>query len=345
MTEQFDRLEARPPRRRELALFRDLRAILKIAVAKTPQLRIQLRGVDFSEIRSRADLAAIPVIRRADLAQTQARRPPFGGYVAVFPARLKRLFAAPDGVFAPEGHAPDWWGAARALRAAGLAKGQIMLNCFSYHLSASGPMFENGAHELGCPVIAGGDTDVDGLIEAAAHLQPSFYAGAPDFLKVLLDAAQARGRDLSCLRAALVSGAALSPDLRAEFFSRGIEVRQAYATAELGVIAYESAAADGLIVNEGVIVEIVKPGTGEPVAPGEVGEVVVTRLNGEYPLTRYATGDLSAILPGPSPCGRTNMRLRGLLGRAEQAAKAADAPVRKVSRARPAGATPVAAQE
>jgi phenylacetate-CoA ligase len=194
-------------------------------------------------------------------------------------------------------------------------------------------------------VIAGGDTDVDGLIEAAAHLQPSFYAGAPDFLKVLLDAAQARGRDLSCLRAALVSGAALSPDLRAEFFSRGIEVRQAYATAELGVIAYESAAADGLIVNEGVIVEIVKPGTGEPVAPGEVGEVVVTRLNGEYPLTRYATGDLSAILPGPSPCGRTNMRLRGLLGRAEQAAKAADAPVRKVSRARPAGATPVAAQE
>jgi phenylacetate-CoA ligase len=228
---------------------------------------------------------------------------------------------SPGPIFDPEGHAKDWWGAARAFAAAGARKGDIVLNCFSYHLTPGGHIMESGALALGCPVIPGGTGNTEQQVEAIHFLQPSFYAGTPDFLKILLDKGAQMRLNVSSLRRGLVSGAALPASLRAELASRGVDVKQAYATADLGVIAYESEAMDGLIVNEGLIVEIVRPGSNDPAPDGEIGEVVVTRLNADYPLLRFGTGDLSAIMPGLSPCGRTNIRLRGWLGRADQTTK------------------------
>jgi phenylacetate-CoA ligase len=317
----YDRLETRAPQSRENALFRDLRALLKIAVGRAPKLRAQLRGVDIDALRGRVELAAIPVNRKSDLTEAQAGAPPFGGLAATRPSMLKRLLVSPGPIFEPEGQARDWWGAARAFRAAGVLKGDIVLNCFSYHLTPGGHIMESGAHALGCPVIPGGVGNTEQQLEAIHYLRPSAYAGTPDFLKILLDKGAEMKLDTSSIRHGLVSGAALPASLRAELLSRGVDVKQAYATADLGVIAYESAAMEGLIVNEGLIIEIVRPGSDDPAAEGEVGEVVVTRLNADYPLLRFGTGDLSAVASGLSSCGRTNMRLKGWLGRADQTTK------------------------
>ncbi|MDE2577526.1 MAG: AMP-binding protein [Hyphomicrobiales bacterium] len=320
MNQFYDRYESRAPKARETVLFRDLRAILKIAKNRAPALRKQLKGVDLDAITDRKALALIPLVRKSELAQMQAETPPFGGLSAVRAQNLKRLLVSPGPLFEPEGVSKDWWGAARAFHAAGIGKGQIVINCFSYHLTPGGHIMESGAHALGCAVIPAGVGNTEQQIDAIHYLKPDAYCGTPDFLKVLLDKAVELGRDASSIKRALVSGAALPASLRAELEKRGVAVRQCYATADLGVIAYESAG-EGMIVNEGVILEIVKPGTGEPVAAGEVGEIVVTRLNSDYPLLRFATGDLSAVIKGASPCGRTNMRIKGWLGRADQTTK------------------------
>ena len=321
MSEYFDRYETRPSKARETAFFRDLRAVLKISRARAPALRAQLKGIDIDAIKSRADLAAISVVRKSDLKAMQADNPPFGGLAAVRAMQLKRILVSPGPIFEPEGVGKDWWGAARALYAAGLRKGDLVLNAFSYHLTPGGHIMESGAHALSCTVIPAGVGNTEQQIEAIQYLKPTAYCGTPDFLKVLLDKSRAAGVDASSIKRALVSGAALPNSLREELEKVGVATRQCYATADLGVIAYESDAREGMIVNEGCLVEIVKPGTGDPVAEGEVGEVVVTRLNADYPLLRFATGDLSAVLPGKSSCGRTNMRIRGWLGRADQTTK------------------------
>ena len=319
--EHYDRQETRSAASRENTLFRDLRGVLKIARPRAPALRAQLKGVDLESLKTRYDLAAIPVVRKSDLKAMQEETPPFGGLTASRASTLKRLLVSPGPIFEPEGHAKDWWGAARAFFAAGFRKGDIVINCFSYHLTPGGHIMESGALALGCPVIPAGVGNTDQQVEAIRYLKPAGYAGTPDFLKIVLDRARELNSDGSSIKRALVSGAALPGTLRQELKERDITVYQNYGTADLGVIAYESEQSEGLIVNEGLIVEIVRPGTGEPVPIGEVGEVVVTRLNADYPLLRFATGDLSAFLPGTSSCGRTNMQLRGWLGRADQTTK------------------------
>jgi phenylacetate-CoA ligase len=319
--EHYDRQETRSAASRENTLFRDLRGVLKIARPRAPALRAQLKGVDLESLKTRSDLAAIPVVRKSDLKAMQEETPPFGGLTASRASTLKRLLVSPGPIFEPEGHAKDWWGAARAFFAAGFRKGDIVINCFSYHLTPGGHIMESGALALGCPVIPAGVGNTDQQVEAIRYLKPAGYAGTPDFLKILLDRARELNSDGSSIKRALVSGAALPGTLRQELKERDVTVYQNYGTADLGVIAYESEQSEGLIVNEGLIVEIVRPGTGEPVPIGEVGEVVVTRLNADYPLLRFATGDLSAFLPGTSSCGRTNMQLRGWLGRADQTTK------------------------
>ena len=322
----FDRLETRDAVARERALFRDLRALLRAVRTRTPALREQLRGVRIDDLKNRAALARLPVLRKSSLVEMQRNAPPFGGLSPVKPGALKRLLVSPGPIFEPEAHGRDWWGAARALHAAGFRKNDIVLNCFSYHLTPGGHIMESAAHALGCAVIPGGVGNTEAQVEAVHHYKPRGYCGTPDFLKILLDKAGELKRDASSIQCALVSGAALPATLRAELQSRCVTVRQTYATAEMGAIAYETGDArgnlvDGMMINEGLIVEIVRPGTGDPVAAGEVGEVVVTRLNGQYPLLRLATGDLSAFLSGASPCGRTNARIRGWMGRADQTAK------------------------
>jgi phenylacetate-CoA ligase len=321
MSEYYDQDEIRAPGVREAELFAALRAILAQARASAPQLSAQIAEANAGSLGSREALARIPVRRKSDLSAHQKAAPPFGGLVATPPARLRRLFSSPGGIYEPEGMARDWWGTARAFYAAGLRAGDILLNCFSYHLTPAGHMMESGAQALGCPVIPGGTGNTEQQIEAIEFLRPAAYAGTPDYLKILIDRSRDLGRDVSSLRRGLVSGAALPASLRAELADRGIIVRQSYGTADLGLVAYESEALEGMIVNEGIILEIVRPGSNDPVPADEVGEVVVTRINEDYPLLRFGTGDLSAILPGRSPCGRTNMRIKGWMGRADQTTK------------------------
>jgi len=320
MTDHFDALETRDPELREreqLARLPDLiaRAVTAAGWAK------QLGGVDVRSVTSRAALATLPLLRKAELIALQKVNPPFGGLNLTPPGKMRRLLLSPGPIFEPEGAGSDWWGAAPALFAAGFRAGDIVHNAFSYHLTPGGFILEAGAHALGCAVIPAGVGNTEQQLEAIEHFKPSGYVGTPDFLKILLDTAIASGRDAASLKRGLVSGAALPASLRLELSSRGVAVLQCYATADLGVIAYESAARDGMIVNESLILEIVRPGTGEPVADGEVGEIVVTSFNPDYPMIRFATGDLSAVLPGPSPCGRTNMRIQGWMGRADQTTK------------------------
>jgi phenylacetate-CoA ligase len=318
--EHYDSLETRDPDDREREFSRQLPDIIAIAL-RAPGWAIQLAGVDVHAVTSRAELAKLPVLRKSELATRQKERPPFGGFNVTAPARLRRLLMSPGPIFEPEGKDRDFWGAARMLFAAGFRSGDVVHNSFSYHLTPGGFIMESGAHALGCAVIPAGTGNTEQQLEAIAHFKPSGYLGTPDYLKVLLDAAAKAGKEASSLRRALVSGAALPHSLRRELVARGVEVRQCYATADLGVIAYESEGGEGMIVNETLLVEIVRPGTGDPVAPGEVGEVVVTSFNSDYPMIRLATGDLSAVLPGRSPCGRTNMRLAGWMGRADQTTK------------------------
>jgi phenylacetate-CoA ligase len=320
MREHYDHLETREPAAREREQF----ARLPDAIARAmtaPGWAKHLAGIDPKSVKSRAALAALPVLRKSDIAALQKEHPPFGGLNVIAPGKAKRLLLSPGPIFEPEGAGDDWWGAARACHAAGFRAGDVVHNSFAYHLTPGGFLLESGAHAVGCAVIPGGVGNTEQQLEAIAHYKPSGYVGTPDFLKILLDTAGKTGKDASSFKRALVSGAALPASLRDELGQRGVAVLQCYATAEFGVIAYESTAREGMIVNETVILEIVRPGTGDPVAEGEVGEVVVTSFNPDYPMIRLATGDLSALLPGVSPCGRTNARIKGWMGRADQTAK------------------------
>jgi phenylacetate-CoA ligase len=320
MPEFYDARETRAPEAREHEQFAKLPSLVAQAMS-APGWAEQLAGVDARSLTSRAALAALPVLRKSDLKERQQARPPLGGYALTAPGKLKRLLVSPGPIFEPEGHGTDWWHAARALFAAGFRSGDVVHNSFAYHLTPGGFILEAGAHALGCTVIPGGVGNTEQQVDAIAQFRPSGYTGTPDFLKILLDAAAKAGKDASSIKRGLVSGAALPPSLRAELAGRGLAVMQTYATAELGVIAYETPALEGMVVDEAVIVEIVRPGTGDPVGEGEVGEVVVTSFNPDYPMIRLATGDLSAVLPGRSPCGRTNMRIKGWMGRADQTTK------------------------
>jgi phenylacetate-CoA ligase len=320
MSEFYDALETRDPAAREKELFARLPDAIARAMS-APGWAEHLKGVDPKAVTSRAELAKLPVLRKSDLPALQKARPPFGGLAVTPPGKLKRLLMSPGPIFEPEGHDADAWGAARALFAAGFRAGDVVLNTFSYHLTPGGHIMDSGAGALGCAVIPAGVGNTEQQVEAIAHLKPSGYAGTPDFLKILLDAGTKAGKDVSSLKRGLVSGAALPSSLRSELAGRGVDVLQAYATAELGIIAYESRPPEGMIVCENIIVEIVRPGTGDPVAAGEVGEVVGTSFNPDYPMIRLATGDLSAVMAGQSPCGRTNTRVKGWMGRADQTTK------------------------
>jgi len=320
MADFYDELETRAPEVREREQFGGLPGIIARATG-APGWSEHLNGVDAKSVTSRGALARLPVLRKSELKERQEKRPPLGGFSVTDPGKLKRLLMSPGPIFEPEGHGKDWWNSARALFAAGLRPGDVVHNSFSYHLTPGGFILEAGAHALGCAVIPGGVGNTEQQVDAITQFKPSGYTGTPDFLKILLDAAAKSGKDVSSLKRGLVSGAALPSSLRAELSSRGVAVMQCYATAELGVIAYETPALDGMVINESVIVEIVRPGTGDPVAEGEVGEVVVTSFNQDYPMIRLATGDLSAVLAGRSPCGRTNTRIKGWMGRADQTTK------------------------
>jgi phenylacetate-CoA ligase len=322
MTDHYDELETRTPEERERALFAALPQQVAHARAKAPAFAKLLADVDPAGIDSRAALARLPVTRKSDLAELQKGAPPFGGFAASGWGAIRRVFASPGPIYEPEGARADYWRVARALFAAGFRAGDLVHNTFSYHLTPAGSMLETGAHALGCSVIPAGIGQTEQQVQVIAALRPIGYIGTPSFLKIILDKADELGVPLPSLTKALVSGEAFSGAMREVLAARGIHGYQAYATADLGSIAYESPAREGLIVDEGVIVEIVQPGTGDPVAEGDVGEVVVTSVfNTDYPMIRFGTGDMSAVLAGTSPCGRTNMRIKGWLGRADQTTK------------------------
>jgi len=319
----FDELETRDPAERERALMQALAGQVAHAQARTPAFAELLAGVDAATVDSRAALARLPVTRKHELLALQQQRRtenPFGGFSAIGWGAARRVFQSPGTLYEPEGARPDYWRIARALHAAGLRAGELAHNSFSYHLTPAGSMMETGAHALGCTVFPGGVGNTELQLQAMAELKPQAYVGTPSFLKILVDKAAELGQPLS-LAKALVSGEAFPPALRDWLAARGIAAYQCYATADIGLIAYETAAREGLVLDEGVIVEIVRPGSGDPVPDGEVGELVVTTLNPDYPLIRFGTGDLSAVLPGRCPSGRTNTRIKGWMGRADQSAK------------------------
>ncbi|MBP9941141.1 MAG: AMP-binding protein [Comamonas sp.] len=325
MSEHYDSLEVRSPAAREAALMAALPAHIAHAQAHSPAFAQILQGVDAAAIHSRAALAQLPVTRKYELlAKQQAGRAssPFGGFnTQAFGPHMPHVFASPGTIYEPEGTRADYWRMARAIYAAGFRAGELIHNCFSYHFVPAGSMMETGAHALGCTVFPGGTGQTEQQVQAMAELCPAGYIGTPSFLKLILEKAHSMGTPISSVRKALVSGEAFPPSLRDWLHTQGIDGYQCYATADLGLIAYETSARQGLVIDEGVIVEIVRPGTGEPVPDGEVGELVVTTLNPDYPLIRFGTGDLSAILPGHCPTGRTNHRIKGWMGRADQTTK------------------------
>ncbi|MDJ0824568.1 MAG: AMP-binding protein [Rhodobacter sp.] len=320
MTGHFDALETRSADQRAADLARDLPRQVAQAKAKAPALAELLRDVDPEDVTSRAALAALPVIRKSELGAAQKAAPPFGGFTTRGVTTFAHVFQSPGPIYEPGRLGDDWYRMGRFLAALGIGRGDIVQNCFSYHMTPAGMMFESGARAVGATVFPAGTGQTELQAQAAHDIGITAYAGTPDYLKVILDKAAEMGLPLQITKAA-VGGGALFPSLRQEYADRGILCLQLYGTADLGNIAYESPAMEGMIVDEGVIVEIVTPGTGDPVAEGEVGEVVVTTLNPDYPLIRFATGDLSAVLPGESPCGRSNMRIKGWMGRADQTAK------------------------
>ncbi len=322
----YDSLEIRDPKDRRREQGRALSRQIAHARNKAPAFAESLRDVDPDAITSRNALAALPVTRKSELIARQQERPPFGGLNATAVADLARVFASPGPIYEPQAAGEDFWRLARAFYAAGFRAGDLVHNSFSYHLTPGGWMLDNGARALGCPVFPAGVGNTEQQAEAVAHLRPAGFAGTPDYLKAILDKADELGLATGSLTKALVSGGPLFPKLRQEYADRGVEVLQCYATADAGLIAYETGAAGGganpgMVVDEGLILEIVRPGTDDPVPDGEVGEVVVTLLAPDYPLIRFSTGDLSAVLDGGSPCGRTNMRIKGWMGRADQTAK------------------------
>jgi phenylacetate-CoA ligase len=321
----YDKLETREPAQREAALLKALPAQVGHAQSASPAFAQILQGVDAASIDSREALARLPVTRKHELLerqQAQRAQVSFGGFSAIgFGAEMPRVFASPGPIYEPEGREPDYWRMARAMFAAGFRPGELIHNCFSYHFVPAGSMMETGAHALGCTVFAAGTGQTEQQVQAMAELRPAGYIGTPSFLKIIVEKADAMGVALPGVTKALFGGEAYPPSLRDWFLARGIEGYQCFATADLGLIAYETQAREGLVIDESVLVEIVRPGTGDPVPEGEVGELVVTTLNPAYPLIRFGTGDLSAILPGPCPTGRTNGRIKGWMGRADQTTK------------------------
>jgi len=329
MSQHLDALETRSPQEREAALMAALPAQIAHAQQHSAAFAEIFQGVDAASITSRAALAGLPVTRKHELLERQQAlraQDPFGGFATIGWKGLvrhsgaRRVYQSPGPIYEPEGHAPDYWRAARAMSAAGFSAGDLVHNCFSYHLTPGAWIMESGAHALGCTVIPGGVGNTEQQLAAIADLRPVAYSGTPSFLKILIEKAAEAGQPLSITKA-LVSGEACPPSLREWFAARGVAAYQCYATADVGLIAYETAAREGLVLDEGVLVEIVRPGTGDPVAEGEVGEVLVTVLNPDYPLIRFGTGDLSAVLPGTCPTGRTNTRIKGWMGRADQTTK------------------------
>ncbi|MDD9718925.1 phenylacetate--CoA ligase family protein [Dinoroseobacter sp. PD6] len=314
----YDALETRDAAQRAADLARDLPVQIARAQA-LPGYADSLAGVDPAAITSAAALTALPVLRKSALTDAQTPDTPLGGFAGPVTG-FSHVFQSPGPIYEPGGIDGDWFRLGRFLHAAGIGRGDLVQNCFGYHLTPAGIMFESGARAVGATVLPAGTGQTELQVQAAAHLGATAYAGTPDYLKVIIDKADEMGVTLGFAKAA-VSGGALFPSLRQAYAERGITCLQAYATADLGNIAYESPAMEGLIVDEGVIVEIVRPGTGDPLPEGEVGEVVVTSLNPAYPLIRFATGDMSAVLPGQSPCGRTNQRIKGWMGRADQTTK------------------------
>ena len=319
--EFFDDRETRSPEERERALMKELPAAVAHAFTHAPAYRRRDPAVVPEEVLDRRALARLRVLRKSDLAELQKTDPPFGGLVTVPAGQAGRLFASPGGVFELEARRADPWRAARALHAAGMRNGDVVHVSFSYHLTPAASMVETGAHALGCAVVPGGTAPTDAQAAAVAQFRATAYGGTPSFLKVLLDRGKELGLNFSALTRASVTAEALPASLRQALAERGVRTLQWYGTADAGLIAYETPAMQGLVLDEEVILEIVRPGTGDPVPDGEVGEVVVTVLSPEYPLLRFATGDLSAVLPGTSPCGRTNVRIRGWMGRADQSTK------------------------
>lgn len=320
MADHYDSFETRDPEARERDLMARLPGLVMAAMS-APGWAKHLQHVDAELVGSRAALANLPVMRKSELPAMQKADPPFAGLLPEKLGSYGRLFTSPGPIFEPERASPDPWRAARALFAAGFRKGDVVLNTFAYHLTPGGFIFDTGARALGCAVIPAGPGNTEQQLAVIEAFRPDGYAGTPDFLKILLDAAKAAGTDVSSIRKASVGAAAFPPSLQAEMKERGVGAYQTYATADLGVVAYETPACEGLVVNEDVLIEIVRPGTGEPVVDGEVGEVLVTSFDTHHPWIRLALGDLSAVLPGPSPCGRSNTRIKGWLGRADQTTK------------------------
>jgi phenylacetate-CoA ligase len=321
MTDFYDHLETRSAEAREQALFAALPEQLAHAKQHAPALAAILADVDAATVTSREALAKLPVTRKSELVEKQSTARPFGGFAAISPPELTHIFASPGPIYEPQSRRADYWRFARAMYAAGFRQGDIVHNCFAYHLTPAGSMMETGAHAIGCAVVPAGVGQTELQVTTIVDVKPNAYAGTPSFLKIILEKADEMGADVSSLKKAMVSGEALPGTLRSWFEARGIAVTQCYATADLGLISYETPAREGMTLDEGVIVEIVRPGTGDPVPAGEVGEIVVTTLNPDYPLVRFATGDLTAVLPGISPCGRTNDRIKGWMGRADQTTK------------------------
>ena len=325
MNSFYDALETRDPKAREAALLAALPGQVAHAQTASPAFAGILAGVDASAVTSRAALAQLPVTRKHELLERQqAGRATsvFGGFSALnFGAAMPRVFASPGTIYEPEGTRRDYWRMARAMYGAGFRPGELIHNSFSYHFVPAGSMMETGAHALGCTVFAGGTGQTEQQVQAMAELKPAGYIGTPSFLKIIVEKAAEMNIALPSVTKALVSAEAFPPSLRDWLAERGIAGYQCYATADLGLIAYETEAREGLVLDEGVIVEIVRPGTGDPVAEGEVGELVVTTLNPDYPLVRFGTGDLSAVLPGTCPTGRSNTRIKGWMGRADQTTK------------------------
>ena len=322
----YDKLETRSPKAREKALMAALPGLITHAKKNAPGFARILKDVKPAQVKTRAALAELPITRKSDLGALQKETPPLGGLNATPVEKLAKLFISPGPVYDPEGRGPNWWRSARGLFAAGFRPGERVINTFAYHFTPAGSMLESGALALGCTVVPAGTGQTEMQVAAIHGLKVSGYIGTPSFLKLIVDKADELKVDLSCLKRAQVGAEYLPPALRAAMRERGIAVTQMYGSADLGVIAYESlgkdgAPTDGMILEEALILEIVRPGTGDPVPAGEVGEVVLTTFNKDYPLIRFATGDLSAVLHGTSPCGRTNVRIKGWMGRADQSTK------------------------
>jgi phenylacetate-CoA ligase len=326
LSPHYDALETRSAEEREAALMAALPRQLAHAQRHAPGWARILQAVDAAAVASRAALARLPVTRKSDLAELQGALPPLGGLNATPVAKLAKLFVSPGPVYDPEGQGRDWWRTARSLHAAGFGPGDLVLNAFSYHFTPAASMVEHGALAVGCAVVPGGIGQTEMQATTIRDLRVSGYGGTPSFLKLIVEKADELKIDIASLRKAIVGAEYLPPALRQAMGARGIRVMQLYATADLGLLAYETALPDGtltegMVLEESLILEIVRPGTGDPIPAGEVGEVVVTSFNADYPLIRFGTGDLSAVLTGQSPCGRTNTRIKGWMGRADQSTK------------------------